>query len=651
MTPKDQIRARMYVMLTLLGLVPLAVAGQMGWIVVSNPETLRSQVRAQARSTVELPAMRGAILDRDGRGLAINTARYDLALDPTVEGFAERADSFFDDLAALTGASAAQYWRAVRTRHSPQYVRLRDGLTPQQSEQVRAWDVPGVILTAEFERRYNYGTTAAHLVGHVGGNGQGLAGLELAYNDALRGTPGRRIVRRDRSGRIQAFVGGAVVPPKRGDDLVLTIDLARQAALEDELRRGVAQSGAAWGTAVAMNPHTGGLLALANVPTYNPNRPAAVPDAARRNRAITDRFEPGSTFKLVGAVAALEQGLVGLDDSVETGDGWTVFHGHTMEDVHAYGTLSFGGVLANSSNVGMAKTVDRLDPGVFYQYARNMGFRQPTWVDLPGEVSGVLKRPPAWSATTQTSMAIGYEVAVTPLQLLVAYSALANGGHIVKPYVVAERQTMTGRTRWRNEPEVIRRAFQERTADTLRSAFERVVEQGTGTNARVEGLPVAGKTGTALTVTEGRYSADKARASFVGFFPTDDPAVALLVVLGSPEGERYGGEVAAPIFRRVARRWAGTFPSVVDRMTREAPAEAASTEAPMRAAPSRRASALPAEAPADMPDLRGLSTRRAMAWLRTHGISARLRGQGTVVRQTPAPGASLPAQVFLAASR
>ncbi len=647
MTPKDQILARMYMMLTLLGLVPLAVAGQMGWIVVSNPESLRSQVRAQARSAVELPAMRGAILDRDGRGLAINTARYTLALDPTVEGFAEQADSFFEDLAALTGEAAAQYRRAVRSRHSPQYAKLDDGLTPQQAEQVRAWDVPGVILTAEFGRRYNYGTTAAHLVGHVGGNGQGLAGLELAYNEALRGTPGRRIVRRDRSGRIQAFVGGTVVPPKRGDDLVLTIDLARQAALEDELRRGVAQSGAEWGTAVAMNPHTGALLALANVPAYNPNRPGAAPDAARRNRAITDRFEPGSTFKLVGAVAALEQGLVGLGDSVETGDGWAVFHGHTMEDVHAYGTLSFGGVLAHSSNVGMAKTVDRLAPGVFYQYARNMGFRQPTWVDLPGEVSGVLKRPPAWSATTQTSMAIGYEVAVTPLQLLVAYSALANGGHIVKPYVVAEQQTMTGRTRWRNEPEVIRRAFQERTADTLRSAFERVVEEGTGTNAQIEGLPVAGKTGTALAVTDGQYASDKARASFVGFFPTEDPEVALLVVLGSPDGERYGGEVAAPVFRRVARRWAGTFPAVVERMTRTASAEGA----PREAAPAVRASALPADAPADMPDLRGLSTRQAMAWLRARGVSARLQGHGTVVRQTPAPGAPLPTQVFLAGSQ
>jgi len=647
MKPKDQFLARMYVVLTLLGLVPMAVAAQMGWVVVTETDVLRNQVREQARSTVDIPAMRGAILDRDGRGLAINTARYDLALDPTVEGFATRAESFFDKLASLTGVPAARYQRTVETRHSPQYVQLRTGLTPQQQERIRAWDVPGVILTPEFGRRYNYGTTAAHVVGHVGGDGQGLAGLELTYDDSLQGTPGRRIVRRDRSGRIEAYVGGKVVSPKRGDDLVLTLDLVRQAALEDELRRGVRQSGADWGTAVAMNPNTGGVLAMANVPTYNPNRPAKAPDAARRNRAITDRFEPGSTFKLVGAVSAIEQGLVSLDDSVETGDGWAVFHGYTMKDVQAHGTLSFGGVIAKSSNVGMAKTIDQLDPGVFYQYARNMGFSQPTWIDLPGEVSGVLKRPPQWSATTQTSMAIGYEVSVTPLQLLTAYSALANGGRIVKPYVVAERQTVTGKTLWRNEPEIIRRAFEEETADTLRSAFERVVESGTGTNAQIEGLRVAGKTGTALQISDGEYSAEEARASFVGFLPADDPKVALIVVLGGPTAGTHGGDVAAPVFRRVARRWAGTFPAVEDRMTREVPAASEGTLSASRSS----AEELPTGRPDSMPDLTGRSTRRAVAWLQAHGITPRLSGTGTVTRQRPTPGAPLPTQAFLSASQ
>jgi cell division protein FtsI (penicillin-binding protein 3) len=642
MKAKDQILARMYVVLTLLGLVPVAVAAQMGRIVVTETDALRDQVQEQARSTMTIPAMRGAILDRDGRGLATNTARYDLALDPTVEGFWEQADSFFDKLSSVTNVPASRYRRQVEARSSPQYVQLHDDLQPRQYDQIEQWDVPGVILTPEFGRRYNYETTASHVIGHVG-DGAGLAGLELAYDDTLSGTPGRRIVRRDRSGRSEAYVGGRVVQPERGDDLVLTIDLTRQAALETELQRGVRKSGAAWGTAVAMDPNTGAILAMANVPTYNPNRPDAAPDAARRNRALTDRFEPGSTFKLVGAVAAVEQGIVTLDDSVETGDGWAVFHGHTMKDVQAHGTISFADVIAQSSNVGMAKTVDKLDRGTLYQYARNMGFRQPTWIDLPGEVGGVLKRPPQWSATTKTSMAIGYEVSITPLQLLTAYSALANGGLIKRPYVVAERRDVTGTTLWQNEPETIRRAFEQETADTLRSAFERAVETGTGTAARIDGLRIAGKTGTALAVTEGEYSSGETRASFVGFFPADDPEVALLVVLGNPDGGYHGGEVAAPVFRRVARRWAGTFPSVVERMTQQSGSASEDEIDGLRSS----AKSLPDEQPDAMPDLTGLGTRRAVAWLHKYGVDPRLNGQGEIVRQRPRAGASFPTRVFL----
>lgn len=644
MKPKDQILTRMYMVLTLLSIVPVIVAAQMGWVVIAERAELQTRAKAQARSTVEIPAMRGSILDPSGRALATNTARYDLALDPTVQGFRARADRFYEKLASITDRTAADYRAAVQDRYSPEYVPLADGLTERQYEQVRAWDVPGVILTPRFARRYMHGTTAAHVLGHVGGDGHGLSGLELKYDDVLAGAPGTRIVKRDRSGRIKAFVGGEVQKPDHGDDLVLTIDLVRQAALEDELRRGVRESKAAWGTAVAMNPQTGAILAMANVPTYNPNRPGAASDAARRNRVITDRFEPGSTFKLIGATAAVDQDKVAMDDSVETGDGWAVFHGHTMKDVKAYGTISFSEVLSKSSNVGMAKTVQQhLEPGTFYQYARNMGFNMPTGVDLPGEQKGVLKTPDKWSQTTLTSMSIGYEVSVTPLQLVTAYSALANGGRLVKPYVVAKRRGITGKTQWTNEPEDIRRVMSEETARTLRPAFEAAVERGTATEAQIEGLRVAGKTGTALQVTDGHYTKEQARASFVGFFPADDPKVALLVIVGAPETSIYGGAVAAPIFRRVARRWAGTFPSVVDRMTAEA---SAARPAPPLDSLVRRP-ALPADTTGPLPDLTGASTRGALHWLRQRGVGVRLYGRGVVRDQTPRPGAPVPSRVLL----
>jgi len=570
MSPKEQIRTRMYVVLTLLSVVTVIVAGQVGWVTIANRGELRAQAKEQARSTVEIPAMRGQILDREGRALAVNTARYELALDPTVDGFQRAAGTFYEKMAEVTGESASYFRTRVRGRHSPQYVKLRDGLTARQHEKIREWDVPGLIHTPRFARQYIHEGTVGHVLGHVGADGNGLAGLELEYDDVLSGTPGSRVVRRDRQGRIQAFVGGRVHPPEHGDNLVLTIDLARQAALVDELRRGVRKSNAAWGTAVAMDPSTGAILAMANVPSYDPNHPGRASEVARRNRAITDRFEPGSTFKLVGAVAAVEQGVVSMDDSVETGDGWAVFHGNTIKDIAAYGTISFEEVIAKSSNVGMAKVVSRLGPGMFYQYARNMGFGHRTWVDLPGEAESVLKRPDRWSRTTQTAMAIGYEVAITPLQLVSAYNALANGGRLMEPYVVAERRGMTGETRWENEPDSIRRVFRRETARAVRPAFERAVEEGTATAAHVDGLRVAGKTGTALQVDGGDYTEDGSRASFVGFFPADDPEVTLLVMMGGGEAKAHGGEIAAPVFRRVARRWAGSFPAVVDRMTADA---------------------------------------------------------------------------------
>ena len=646
MKPKDQILTRMYMVLTLLSIVPVVVAAQMGWIVITEKGELRDRAKKQARSSVQVPAMRGSILDRSGRALATNTARYDLALDPTVEGFAAVSDRFYKGLASITDRSGAHYRSTVEERFSPQYVKLAGGLTERQYEKVEGWDVPGVILTPRFARRYMHGSTAAHVLGHVGGDGHGLAGLELKYDDVLSGTPGRRVVKRDRSGRIKAFVGGTVQKPKHGQDLRLTIDLVRQAALEDELRRGVRESKAAWGTAVAMDPETGAVLAMANVPTYNPNRPGTATDASRRNRAITDRFEPGSTFKLIGATAAVDQGKVAMGDSVDTGNGWAVFHGHTMKDVSAYGTISFTEVLTKSSNVGMAKTVrQHLDRGTFYQYARNMGFSTPTWIDLPGEQEGVLKTPDEWSQTTLTSMSIGYEVAVTPLQLVAAYSALANGGRLLKPYVVAERQDVTGTTRWRNETEAIRRVMKEETAETLRPAFEQAVEKGTATEARIEGLRVAGKTGTALQVSDGHYTKEQARASFVGFFPADDPEVTLLVIVGAPKTSIYGGAVAAPIFRRVARRWAGTFPSVVDRITAEQAGR--SDRGPVPLDSLLRRPPLPADSVRTLPDLTGTSTRQALYWLRRHGVDATLYGQGVVTTQKPGPGAPLPSRVLL----
>ena len=674
MKAKDQIQKRVYGMLGVLSLLPLLVAGQVLRLYVAEGPELRAQGERQANTGIDIPAMRGALLDRAGRTLAVNAPRYDVALDPTVVGFREQAGWFYEQLAALTRTSASALRQKVEGRSSPQYVGLYRNLSERQKEEVEGWDVPGLLLTPTFARRYNYGETAAHVLGHVSSDEQGLAGLEKQYDDFLRGEPGWRALKRDRRGLVKAFVGGTVIEPKHGQHLVLTLDLIRQTVLEEELARGVAEAGATWGTAIAMDPHTGAILAMANVPTYDPNRPSAFRTAARRNHAITDRIEPGSTFKLVTAAAAVESGLVRMGDPVETGDGWAVFRGRTMKDTHAHGTIPFTDVIALSSNVGTAKTAARMKPGLLYQYARNFGFGQPTWIDLPGEVGGLLKKTRRWSGTTLTTMSIGYEVDVTPLQMLTAYAAFANGGLLMRPYVVQERRDVTGNVLWRAEPDSIRRVIEPETAAELLPAFEKVVEAGTATEAQIEGLPIAGKTGTARKVKDGSYSAGAYRSSFVGFFPADDPKVAMIVVMDEPETSAYGGVVAAPVFQRTAQRWIGTFPDVARRVAPVEPLPPTSPDVPVQVAAAPSASIIEAGArlrqtdvaagsdaadlasgetiqtdppPATMPDLTGLSARQAVFWLRALGADVEVEGRGAVTEQAPEAGEPLPERALL----
>ena len=684
MKPRDQIRSRMYVVLTLVSLVPALVAFRLVGIHVGEGSALRAEGARQASSFVELPALRGTITDRAGRVLATATARYDLALDPTAEGFGPAADAFYARLADLTGTPASAFRRAVRDRRSPQYVVLRRGLTERQKEALDALAVPGAMLTGHYARRYTYGEALAHALGHVGRDGHGLAGLEVRYDTFLTGIAGRRPVQRDRSGRVKPVVGARVEEPRHGQTLVLTVDLIRQTMLEEELAKGVAETGGQWATAIAMDPHTGAVLALANVPTYDPNRPGAFDEFHRRNHAITDQIEPGSTFKLVVAAAAVEGGKVRLEEAIPTGDGWAVFGGRTLRDDHALGTVSFADVIAHSSNVGTARVAQRVGREPFYARARALGFGQVTTIDLPGETAGRLKRPDRWSGTTLTSMSIGYEVAVTPLQLLAAYCALANGGLLVRPYLVAERRDVTGRVVFSAGRDSVRRAFSAATARALVPAFERAVAEGTAKKARIDGLPVAGKTGTARKSGAGGYTGGY-RSSFVGFFPADDPQVALVVVVDEARAGIYGGEIAAPIFQRIAQRWIGTLPRVAERLApvrpfpRPGPALVpAIGGAPVRLAaqrilaaglrtptldPARSARTVAAQTPAagaavdagatvrlvatgaratTMPDLAGLSARQARAWLAGLGVRARIEGAGAVHAQQPRAGSPLP---------
>lgn len=688
---RDSALARLYTVLVALLVLPALVVVQMGRIYLAEGSELRERGEQQAASFQDLPAQRGAIYDRAGRALVVNTARYVVEADPTIPGFEARQDELAETLAAFTDRSADDYRRMIRDRASRQYVLLVRNLDEAAKEQLDLADFPGVMTQGSFARRYNYASTASHVLGHVTSDLNGSAGLELMFDRDLSGEPGRQATQRDRRGRTRAIVGGTRTEPRDGQSLVLTIDLVRQAILEEELAKGVQAAGARWGTAVAMNPRTGEILALANAPTYDPNRAGQFTNAARRNHAVVDRIEPGSTFKLVTAVAGLESGTLTTKTPIATGNGSATFASRTIYDTQAHGTVSFGRALAVSSNVAMAKAARQIGPAPMYTAARALGFGEMTTIDLPGEVDGLLRRPEDWDGTTLASMAMGYAVEVTPLQMLTAYAALANGGVLVHPHVVKERLDADGDVVWTAPTDSVRRAFSAETAAALLPYFEQAVatEGGTARRAAVEGLRVAGKTGTAKKAVGGGYGSAY-RASFAGLFPVEDPEVVMLVVLDSPQRGFYGGTVAAPIFGATAQRWVGTFPSVAERMApagevtlrASAPLPAIDELPTILAASRLRAEGFSVRTPKGdawaparldrgaagdtlrldktvrldraavrvtesgepvrtMPDLRGRSARQAVAWLRSLGVAPRLRGTGTVRAQSIAPGAPL----------
>lgn len=690
--------------LTLLGILPILVVSKMFGIAFIDGEMLREKGVKQASSVVTIPAVRGTIYDRSGRTLAVNITRFDLGVDPTVSGYDDNASKLYAALERFTGKSASSFRSKVANRSSKQYALLARNLSERQMESLRELGVPGLAPVPTFARRYNYRSTLAHVLGHVDTDLRGIAGIEQQYNAYLTGTVGKRVRKRDRRGVVTASVGSEDIRPRHGESVVLTIDLVRQAIVEEELARGLQEAGAKWATAISMNPRTGEILAMANVPTYDPNRPGSYSTPERRNRSVTDQIEPGSTIKLVSAVTALEENVVSLTDTIDTGNGYAVFGGRAMRDTHAHGKITFEEVIALSSNIGIAKTAQKIKPGDLYQHARDLGFGQRTYIDLPGEAEGVLKKPSEWSGTSLTSISIGYEIAATPLQILTAYSALANDGLLVQPYIVAERRDFDGSVVWEAKPDSIRRAFKGKTARKLIPAFEQVVESGTAKQAQIEGLRIAGKTGTANKVVNGVYRTDISRATFVGFFPADDPQVALIVVMDEPKISTYGGVVSAPVFQRIAQRWMSTMteaPHFFDEREDEeaelhtaVPAveglpvaiaqnrlEAAgfyvkssgasdsdvvqdqTPEAGAMAAPGERVVLVTAppdvdsEAPGKlvsnekvvMPDVTGLGVRQAVFWLASEGITANIEGKGTISKQYPAAGKPVSSSATLVA--
>ncbi len=560
MTERTAILSRMFLVLGLLLLIPCALAFQLVRINYIEGDELRTLWSQQAIDQIPIPAQRGNIYDANGTLLATNSSSFKVALDPLLNGRnKEDIRLLAQTLSGITGKSPEYYQNLIRTAppHS-EYEVLAQNLDPVQKDLVENLGIKGLIIEESFRRKYTFGSLASHALGFVNHEMKGRIGLEAYYDDVLSGEDGVQQVRRERDGGISAYIGAPKKLPKNGYSLYTTIDSYIQAILEDELKAGVEKHMANYGTGIILDPETGAIKALANYPTYDPNYPGSKEDENRRNFAISDMIEPGSTFKLVTAIAAVEQNVVDFNEVFETpASGEVEIHGLTLRDHDPLGDLTFQEVIQKSSNVATAEIAMRLNPKVFYQYARNLGFGSKTNVDLSGEVSGILNKPYDWSLVSLPWMSHGYEVLATPLQVAQAYAAFANGGTMMRPYLVDRIEDETGNIVQKTEPVQIRRVARQSTLEKLLPVFESVVsDSGTGEYAQIEGLRIAGKTGTAKKVFEGRYS-NKYLASFVGFFPVEDPKYVCLIVLNEPKTSGYGGYTAGPIFRETAKRIAG----------------------------------------------------------------------------------------------
>jgi cell division protein FtsI (penicillin-binding protein 3) len=646
--------ARVRFLVIVLLLWSAVVVARLAELQLAHGSRYRARAQRQQERRIEISPQRGSIFDREGRPLAVSAEASSIyAIPDEIQRPEEAARALAPHLKMPPAAILA------RLTQKKGFVWVARKVDRAAAAGVRAAKLAGIHLVAETKRFYPKGSLAANVLGYVGTDDRGLGGLEHFYDGAIRGKPGEIVAltdaRRSTYGEAETQNGKLA---EEGDSLFISLDSGIQFAAERELAAAVAEAQARSGTLILLDPSNGEILAMATAPSFDPNDYGHYPSETRRNRAIADAYEPGSTFKIVTGAVALENAVVTLDETIDTGDG-KIRVGNTTISEHdgkAYGALTLAGVFEHSSNVGIIRVGLRLGPQRLWKGATALGVGRVTGVDLPGENSGIFRRPERWSMLSNATISMGQEVSVTPLQLVRAAAAIANGGRLVRPRLVKRIVHPDGRVDV-VVPAPPERILSEATARTVRDLLVGAVERGTGKKAVIPGFVVAGKTGTAQKAGVGGYQPGKYVSSFVGFAPSDNPKIVGLVLIEEPHGRYYGGDVAAPVFSRVVSQALGILrvapeeqrlpetllaSSSIERIHYPAGVEPVSVRSTPQSVPPvfpETAPESPAAGPDGAPSALGLSARQALALFARHGLSARIEGSGFVVSQQPLPGA------------
>lgn len=614
-------------------------------IQILKSEELKYFARKQQVGVEKIPADRGLVYDRNNVLLEYN--RHDISFYADLRMVSSKSkDEIAEKFSHVFGKSKIHYLKLLSG--TGKTICLERKAPSEKAIQLIGFKKTGLFYRQDPTRVYHYGSLASHVLGYVNTEYNGLTGVAQTFNQVLKGEEGIRLVERNAIGEVVTVEDKETKPAIPGNNLYLTIHKSYQAILENELKNGLKEYGGSSATGIIMDPYSGEILALANANDFNPNEYWKYNDDVRRNKALTDTYEPGSTFKVITMASLLDQKLCSLHESIYVENGTYKFRNVNIKDTHPFNHLTTTQVIEQSSNIGFAKLIQRLDDESYYKYLRGFGFGYNTSIQLPGEAGGLLRKPNQWSALSKTYLSFGYEISVTPIQLITAFCAVINGGVLYQPQIVKSQVRYDGSFVYQAQPKEIRRVISSGTSDLMRKLLAGAVKNGTGKKAASDLIEIGGKTGTSQKLIDGKYSRAHYNSSFVGFFPVDNPKVAMLILVNSPDVGKYGGLVAAPIFKRVAER---IVTDDIQNFQKSIPEERvielkyASDVKHKDSAYDHLRNIEVQEAVLKsnnrMPDLSYVTVRDAITILTQLGIRYKINGSGIILSQSISPGQKL----------
>jgi cell division protein FtsI (penicillin-binding protein 3) len=639
-------------------LILLLLTAKLFMIQISGHEYYSLIAERQQNRPAVIKADRGTITDADGEVLSLTRKDVSFFVDKRMMD-QQKVDSIASAFARICGKTKDYYQKIIDEGFNN--ICIEKKVSMDKAIELKKIVIDGLYHQDDYTRVYPYANLAANVLGFVDRDMNGVEGLEKLFNNDLTGKDGNYLLEQDVLGRTLSVDEDYSKAATPGHDVVLTIKKNFQKILEDELVNGLNKFGGQSAVGIIMNPNTGDILALATLPTFDPSKYEDFSAEARKNKALTDTYEPGSTMKPIIMSMLLDQNLVNANEVINTENGVYSYKGKRFVDAHKEASMTVRQVIELSSDIGMIKLSDRVSDEMFYKYVRDYGFGNKTLIDLPSESDGLLKKPSDFRGRTKATMSFGYEISVTPLQMINAYCALINGGTLLEPRIVKEIKDHSGKVLTEFTVKKIRTVVKSSSSDIIRNFMVGVVEAGTAKEAHVDNIMIGGKTGTSemYQASTGTYSESKHNSSFIGFFPADKPNIVCLILVTSPEKAKFGGDVAAPIFREITKKLIQTDINLVPNKYKPENKQKAVNEliADIKTTPAKNSAQF--AHPADknlsganyrqiqvdnrnvIPNLINMTVRDAMAQLRERGVEYNVVGNGKVIWQSIEPGASI----------